>query len=147
MKLQLGTLPAAIADDGYAFTVEFADGVAEIGVDLVRGAAATDRDSETVSVAAVLPLFGGAAETGSMAEFGALVAAARKAQRWTQDDVAERTGISRATLSRWERGKADQPTGHQARKLCLALGVNPVRAVVALGFLTAEEATLIGGVA
>jgi ribosome-binding protein aMBF1 (putative translation factor) len=34
--------------------------------------------------------------------FGALVRSAREAKGWTQDELAEESGISRTTISRWE---------------------------------------------
>jgi transcriptional regulator with XRE-family HTH domain len=48
----------------------------------------------------------------------------RRRAGWTQEDLAEKTGINPATISRYERGKA--PLGkNNFKKLCAAFGCSP----------------------
>ncbi len=72
--------------------------------------------------------------------FGQLIARARNAKGWTQGDLADASGISRPTISRWERdamnGTAEPET---VRSLCAALDIDPRQAAVSLGYLTADE--------
>jgi transcriptional regulator with XRE-family HTH domain len=51
----------------------------------------------------------------------ARVAALRAARGWSLDELAERTGISRATLSRLERAETS-PTAAMLERLCAAFG-------------------------
>jgi transcriptional regulator with XRE-family HTH domain len=51
----------------------------------------------------------------------ARLAALRQAQGWTLDELAQRSGISRATLSRLERGETS-PTASLLGRLCAAFG-------------------------
>jgi transcriptional regulator with XRE-family HTH domain len=74
-------------------------------------------------------------------DFAALIKEGRRRKRWSQDDLEAESGVSRSTLSRWERGLSDKPEPEHVRAVCLALGIDPRRAAVALGYLTAEEAT------
>ena len=72
--------------------------------------------------------------------FGQLIANARRAKGWTQPQLADAAGVSRPTISRWERdampGTAEPDT---VRALCTALDIDPREAAVSLGYLTAEE--------
>ncbi len=49
------------------------------------------------------------------------LASLRQAQGWTLDELAQRSGISRATLSRLERGETS-PTAALLGRLCAAFG-------------------------
>lgn len=71
--------------------------------------------------------------------FGELIANARRAKGWSQEDLERKSGVSRGTLSRWERGLADRPEPENVRAVCRVLGIDPRQAAVALGYLTAEE--------
>lgn len=71
--------------------------------------------------------------------FGALVRAARESKGMTQDDLAEATGISRTTISRWERGDGGRYEPDQVRVVFDALGIDIREAVVALGFATRDQ--------
>lgn len=73
------------------------------------------------------------------AAFGALIRTAFDASGWTQDRFALETGISRATLNRWLAGHAKHPEADQVRAACRALGIDPRRAAVALGYLTEDD--------
>ncbi len=71
--------------------------------------------------------------------FGELIATARRARNWSQEDLERESGVSRGSISRWERGIADRPEPENVRAVCRALGIDPRRAAVALGYLTADE--------
>jgi len=71
--------------------------------------------------------------------FADLISTGRRAKRWSQEDLERESGVSRSTLSRWERGLADRPEPEHVRAVCRVLGIDPRRAAVALGYLTAEE--------
>ncbi len=77
--------------------------------------------------------------------FGALVREARREAGMTQEELVDRSGVSRSTILRWESGDASRPDPDQVRALCLALGVDPRRAAVALGYLSPEDLDLPGG--
>jgi len=79
------------------------------------------------------------------AAFGALIRDAFTRSGWTQERLVEETGISRSTLSRWMRGHAERPDAEQVRAACLALGIDPRRAAIALGFLTDDDLTGTSG--
>jgi transcriptional regulator with XRE-family HTH domain len=72
-------------------------------------------------------------------DFAALIRDGRRRKGWSQDDLEAESGVSRSTLSRWERGISDRPEPPHVRAVCLALGIDPRRAAVALGYLTPEE--------
>lgn len=72
--------------------------------------------------------------------FASLIREARRQRGWTQDKLVEVSGVSRSTILRWEAGDASRPDPDQVRAACRALGVDPRRAAVALGYLSPEEA-------
>lgn len=74
------------------------------------------------------------------ASFANLIRTARETKGWSQQDLEEATGVSVSTISRWERGQAGRPEPEHVRAVCAALSVDPRRAAVSLGYLTAEEA-------
>jgi HTH-type transcriptional regulator/antitoxin HipB len=59
------------------------------------------------------------------AHLGAAIAAARKAQKLSQQDLAARTGIRQGTISEVERGKATAHLG-KVLQLLAALGLDVV---------------------
>jgi transcriptional regulator with XRE-family HTH domain len=71
--------------------------------------------------------------------FAALIANARRDRGWTQDDLIFRAGVSRSTLARWEAGAAERPDPDAVRSVCVALDIDPKRALIALGYLTADD--------
>ncbi len=71
--------------------------------------------------------------------FAKLITEARHKRGWRQEDLVAATGISRRTLTRWEGGDAERPDPEQVRAVCLALGIDPREAAVALGYLTRDE--------
>ena len=74
--------------------------------------------------------------------FSALIRDGRRRKGISQEELVKRSGVSRSTVSRWERGLADNPEPEQVRAVCRVLGVDPRAAAVALGYLTWDE---IGG--
>jgi len=69
---------------------------------------------------------------------GAAIREARHQHGWTQDQLAEASGVSRPTVQRCENAKgATRP--HVARELFLALDLDPRYLPVLLGYVTAEE--------
>ncbi|MEU8157969.1 helix-turn-helix domain-containing protein [Micromonospora sp. NPDC048986] len=73
------------------------------------------------------------------AAFARLIVEGRKRLRWRQEDLVEASGVSRRTLTRWEGGDASTADSEKVRAVCLALGINPVHAAIALGYVTEEE--------
>lgn len=71
--------------------------------------------------------------------FGEFIREGRERRNWSQEDLEVESGVSRATLSRWERALTDKPDADHVRAVCAALGIDPRRAAVLLGYLTAEE--------
>jgi transcriptional regulator with XRE-family HTH domain len=71
--------------------------------------------------------------------FANLIREGRWAKGWTQDRLVEESGVSRSTILRWEKGEASRPDPDQVRAACLALGIDPRRAAVVLGYLTPDE--------
>lgn len=71
--------------------------------------------------------------------FAQLITDARHRKGWRQEDVVAASGISRRNLSRWETGLAERPDPDQVRAVCLALGIDPRLAAVALGYLSPDE--------
>ena len=58
---------------------------------------------------------------------------------WTQQELADRTGMDRGYLASVESGKVKTPSAGVRRKLGEALGVRHVDVLVAAGELTEEE--------
>lgn len=74
--------------------------------------------------------------------FGSFIALGRKAKNWTQQDLADNSGVARITISRWELNKLDRsPDPRAVRKVCAALDLDPRRAAVLLGYLDEAEIT------
>ncbi|WP_159807848.1 helix-turn-helix domain-containing protein [Cellulomonas citrea] len=73
-----------------------------------------------------------------MSQLGEVISTARRAKGWTQETLAERAGVTQATLSRYESGLRtpdDEALAHVAR----ALGVTPA--------LLREAGRIEGGIA
>lgn len=70
--------------------------------------------------------------------FAALLVAARKRKGLRQEDVAERSGVSRRTLTRWEGGNAERTDADGVRAVCEVLGINLTDAAIALGYVDPE---------
>jgi transcriptional regulator with XRE-family HTH domain len=71
-------------------------------------------------------------------EFGAVIKSAREVKGWTQEQLADASGVSRPTIQRWEQGK-NIPEPETARAAFMALELDPRRIPVLLGYVTAAE--------
>lgn len=60
----------------------------------------------------------------------------------TQEELAERVGVSRGTVSEWERG-ASAPRRATAKRLELVLGTEPDEICGLLGFAAASSSTSV----
>lgn len=80
------------------------------------------------------------AENGAdLKRFAALIREAREGRRWSQPDLAKKSGVSRPTIQRYENGKTAAPRPDEFRSVCAALGIDPREAVIALGYVTRDE--------
>lgn len=77
----------------------------------------------------------------SVGDFAEFILAARQRKGWTLHELAQRSGVPVAVLSRWESGRTLDPHPDQVRAVCLALGVDPRLAAVTLGHLAPEHAS------
>lgn len=102
-------------------------------VSLMHGSHITQRDRGGSPYSCVMP------DATAALTFAELIANARRRKGWSQEDLETHSGVSRSTISRWERGLADKPEPEHVRAVCTVLGVDPRRAAVALGYLTTEE--------
>jgi transcriptional regulator with XRE-family HTH domain len=57
-------------------------------------------------------------------DFGSNLRAARKKRKWTQEDLAGRSGVQAGEISRMEAGKRD-PQVSTVEKLAVALEIPP----------------------
>jgi transcriptional regulator with XRE-family HTH domain len=71
--------------------------------------------------------------------FAQVVREAREQRGWTQDQLAEAAGVARPTIQRWETGKTGTPEPDNARRVFLALGLDPRLIPVILGYATPDE--------
>lgn len=78
-------------------------------------------------------------EPGQKDAFANLIKEGRVRRGWRQEDLVAASGVSRRTLTRWEGGEADRPDLDQVRAVCIALGIRPIDAAIALGLLDPDE--------
>lgn len=71
--------------------------------------------------------------------FAALLREYRLAAKLKQEDVAERSGVSLRTISRWEGGDLRRPELEDVKAVCRVIGLSTVLAGVALGLLAPED--------
>jgi transcriptional regulator with XRE-family HTH domain len=71
------------------------------------------------------------------AAFAKLIVDARHAHGWSQDVLATRAGLNRTTILRWEAGVAARPDPYALNAACRILGISPLDALHALGYLDA----------
>jgi transcriptional regulator with XRE-family HTH domain len=67
--------------------------------------------------------------------FAVLIRETRKLRGWSQEELADRSGVSRPTLQRWENGQITEPAGSQVSRVSEALEIDPEDAYRALGWL------------
>ncbi|MEV5819215.1 helix-turn-helix transcriptional regulator [Micromonospora haikouensis] len=80
-----------------------------------------------------------AAEEESGQRFAQLLRQHRAKLRLRQEDVAERSGVSLRTISRWETGQVRNPKPEELQAVCRVLGLSTVTATTALGYLAPED--------
>lgn len=71
--------------------------------------------------------------------FAALIREGRRRRGMTQEELETASGVSRATLSRWERSLAESPDAEHVRAVCAILGIDPRQAALTLGYLGPED--------
>ena len=59
-----------------------------------------------------------------MMEYGKRIKQLRKARGWSAEQLAERTGISPATIYRYENGTTEEPKSSMLRRIAEALNVD-----------------------
>jgi transcriptional regulator with XRE-family HTH domain len=91
------------------------------------------RQPESITYACVM------SDASAGLSFADLIRTARERKNWSQDDLHRESGVSRSTLSRWERGIADRPEPAHVRAVCRSLGLDPRAAAVSLGYLAPED--------
>jgi transcriptional regulator with XRE-family HTH domain len=64
----------------------------------------------------------------------------RTSKGLTQEQIAERTGISQTTISSWLRSAPSRPKADMVIAYCRAFQLPPLDALAAAGYLTAAEA-------
>jgi transcriptional regulator with XRE-family HTH domain len=78
-------------------------------------------------------------QPGRKDAFANLIKEGRRRRGWRQEDLVAASGVSRRTLTRWEGGDAERPDLDQVRAVCIALGIRPIDAAIALGLLNSDE--------
>jgi transcriptional regulator with XRE-family HTH domain len=78
-------------------------------------------------------------DAASVPDFADLLSEARKNKGWSQERLEAESGVSRSSISRYERRLTDVPEPDHVRALCAALDIDPRRAAVSLRYLTADE--------
>lgn len=57
----------------------------------------------------------------------------------TQVQIAERSGLAQSNIGRWLRGEPGQPKPDKVLTLAAAFGQPPAEALIAAGYLTADD--------
>ena len=71
--------------------------------------------------------------------FARLIVEGRKRRGWRQEDLEKASGVSRRTITRWENGDAQKTEADKVRAVVRVLGINPLEAAIALGYVNPEE--------
>lgn len=74
-----------------------------------------------------------------------LILRLRTARGWTQEALAERSGLNQPTIADIERGRSKLPGPDIRRRLAVALGVRHVDLLIAAGQLTPDEVAPLPG--
>lgn len=72
--------------------------------------------------------------------FASLVRQARRGRDWSQRELADRAGVSRTTVIRFESGAATNPLPEALTAVCATLDIRQEDALRALGYLTEPQA-------
>lgn len=78
----------------------------------------------------------------SAQRFGQLLKSAREQLGWSQEELAEKARVGRATVQRYELGKTATPDPVSVRAILKTLGIHPGQGPIALGFVTPDELEL-----
>jgi len=81
----------------------------------------------------------GRRDAAPSSRFAELIQLTREQRGWTQDELADRAGVSRPTINRYEQAKTRTPDPETARRIFVALKLDPRRIPVLLGYVTEEE--------
>lgn len=71
-----------------------------------------------------------------------LIRTTREDLRWTQDELADRAGVSRPTVQRYENGKTKTPESAVLARIFKALGLDRRELAAILGILSRDELAL-----
>ncbi|MFC0504282.1 helix-turn-helix transcriptional regulator [Micromonospora costi] len=74
-----------------------------------------------------------------LVRLGRLIREARADLGWTQDELADASGVSRPTIQRYENAKVPAPEFDKVRAIVQALKVDAREVPVALGIVTRDE--------
>lgn len=75
--------------------------------------------------------------------FAGYIRHARKARGWTQEELADHSGLGVRTVIRWELGEVTEPDARQVIAAADALEVEPEDAFYALGWLRRKDDTVV----
>ncbi len=76
-----------------------------------------------------------------MSQFGIWIKAMRKTRRWTQDELAARSGVSQSFISALETGARIHPGIETMRAIGLAFGLPVEEVVRKVGYARLEKET------
>ena len=62
--------------------------------------------------------------------------------RGSQKELADRTGVNAATVSRWMNGEGQRPSAEQVIRFARGVGESPIQALVMAGYVTPDEARM-----
>lgn len=81
-------------------------------------------------------------EEAPVQRLGRIIRQGRRDKDWSQEELAAKAGVSAPTVKRYETGRTATPEPEAARRVFLALGLDPRWIPVVLGYVTAEEMDL-----
>lgn len=62
--------------------------------------------------------------------------------RGAQRELADKTGVNAATISRWLSDEGTQPSAEQVIRFARGVGDSPIQALVMAGYVTPNEARM-----
>lgn len=79
------------------------------------------------------------AEASAIKRLANTIKTTRRSLGWTQEELAEKSGVSLATIKRYENAKTQLPESDPVRRIFRALRLDPREIPVILGLVTREE--------